>query len=224
MFSEDDLLPISALQHLAFCERQWGLIHLECLWDENQLTAQGRHLHEKTDSPETEVRADIRTARGLRLRSLRLGLSGIADVVEFHRSPEGMMLDGVDGLWQPLPVEYKRGRPKPDHCDEVQLCAQALCLEEMTKTTINVGMLYYGMPRRRYEVQIDSALRDITEGLCKHLHELTQAGKTPTARFEKKCKMCSLMNQCLPETLGKRIKARQYLEAIIAGADTEGAI
>ena len=133
MYSEDDLLPISALQHLAFCERQWALIHLEGVWAENQLTAEGRVMHDRAHEPGTESRGDIRISRGLRLRSLRLGLSGIADVVEFHRcgrpdDVDGVCLPGVSGSWAPFPVEYKRGRPKSGPFDEIQLCAQALCL------------------------------------------------------------------------------------------------
>jgi CRISPR-associated exonuclease Cas4 len=135
MFTEAELLPLSALQHLAFCERQWGLIHLEQVWDENRLTVEGRHLHERADEPASENRRDLRIARGLRIRSLRLGLVGRADVVEFHRLPQEdepstdtLTLAGVAGRWRPLPVEYKRGRPKADAWDEVQLCAQALCL------------------------------------------------------------------------------------------------
>jgi CRISPR-associated exonuclease Cas4 len=133
VFSEDELLPISALQHLAFCERQWALIHLEGAWAENQLTAEGRVMHDRAHEPGTESRGDIRISRGLRLRSLRLGLSGIADVVEFHRcgrpdDADGIRLLGVSGSWAPFPVEYKRGRPKSGPFDEIQLCAQALCL------------------------------------------------------------------------------------------------
>ncbi len=177
--SEDDLLPISALQHLVFCERQWGLIHLEQIWAENRLTLEGKHLHERVDESETESRGGVRTARALALRSLRLGLSGRADVVEFLRmeADEGpvdgaddgvsgaVALPGVAGLWRPFPVEYKRGKPKPDRCDEVQLCAQALCLEEMLDTEIPRGALFYGQPRRRQEVAFDPELRALTESL-----------------------------------------------------------
>ncbi|HUU26632.1 MAG TPA: CRISPR-associated protein Cas4 [archaeon] len=231
MYSEDDLIPISALQHLAFCERQWGLIHLEGLWAENLLTVEGGHLHERADSGETESRGEVRIARGLRLRSLRLGLSGKADVVEFHRLPEientqadlrerpaGVRLDRVSGLWLPVPVEYKRGRPKPGRCDEVQLCAQALCLEEMLEVVIPSGALFYGTPRRRYEVSFDAALRKETEELTARLHELTREGKTPAARYEKKCKSCSLESFCLPKATGSRHSAAKYLSLAITDA------
>lgn len=142
-FLEDDLLPLSGLQHLAFCERQWALIHIEQSWAENRLTAQGRVLHNRAHDGPPESRPGLRIARGLRLRSLRLGLSGQADVVEFYPAPDGIALPGETGLWRPFPVEYKRGRPKAGRCDEVQLCAQALCLEEMFARPIPSGALFY---------------------------------------------------------------------------------
>ena len=164
-FTEDDLLPISALQHLLFCERQAALIHLEQLWAENTLTVQGRHLHERVDTAPGESRGDVRFARALPLRSLRLGLVGRADLVELHRIPAdaaeagepGASLPGVPGVWRPFPVEYKRGRPKPHHADLVQLCAQALCLEEMLGTPVPAGALFYGETRRRHDVAFDAA-------------------------------------------------------------------
>lgn len=225
MFSEEDLLPISALQHLAFCERQWGLIYLENLWDENPLTVEGSHLHNKVDDAETEVRGDVRIARGLRLRSLRLGLTGKADVVEFHRLPEasgeGMRLEGAEGLWQLVPVEYKRGKPKPGPCDEVQLCAQALCLEEMTGAGVPSGMLFYGVPRRRYGVAFDDALRQRTENLSARLHGLTKAGKTPKAEYSKRCRSCSLIDCCMPKALSKRGMVEKYLSKVYSEAEKD---
>lgn len=219
MYDEDDLLPISALQHLVFCERQWGLIHLEGIWAENILTVEGKHLHERADTDETESRGNLRVARGLRLRSLRIGLTGKADVVEFCRLPKsgpesdfsGVQLEGVSGSWRPIPVEYKRGQPKKDRCDEVQLCAQALCLEEMLGITIHSGALFYGKPRRRYEVYFDNELRCETETLASRLHDLTRAGKTPHATYEKKCENCSLFSVCLPKSVGLGKRGGQYL-------------
>ncbi len=194
MFTDDDLLPISALQHFAFCERQCALIHIEAQWTENVLTAEGRVLHDRADEPTVETRRDIRIARALRIRSLRLGISGIADVVEFHRTAT---------QWHPFPVEYKRGRPKPDHCDWIQLCAQALCLEEMLGVTITSGAMFYGQPRRRQEVEFDAALRAETENLCVRLHELIDRSVTPEALYDKRCDNCSLLAQCLPKA-GRR--------------------
>jgi CRISPR-associated exonuclease Cas4 len=247
MYDEADLLPISALQHLAFCERQWALIHLEGLWAENPLTVEGHHLHDRTHEPETESRGGLRIARGLRLRSLRLGLSGIADVVEFQRlsgneverhserseesrsDPQtrarflatlgmtqvGVSLPGVRGLWQPAPVEYKRGRPKLGPYDEIQLCAQALCLEEMLRVAIPAGALYYGQPHQRQEVALTAELREQTEKLAARLHELTRIGRTPLANYEKKCESCSLLTLCMPKTTGGRKSVDRYLAGML---------
>jgi CRISPR-associated exonuclease Cas4 len=217
VFPEADLLPLSSLQHLVFCERQWALIHLEGQWEENRLTVEGHIFHERVDESETEVRGDLRIARGLRLRSLRLGLVGKADVVEFQRVSEcggGVSFAGVAGRWQPVPVEYKRGRPKPDHCDEVQLCAQALCLEEMLGVEIPGGFLYYGQPHRRTEVAFGADLRTETEALAVRLHELWQTGKTPPAVYERKCRNCSLIAVCLPKTAGGQQTAQDYLLSV----------
>ncbi|MGO8818220.1 MAG: CRISPR-associated protein Cas4 [Terriglobia bacterium] len=229
MYTEEDLLPISALQHLSFCERQWALIHLEGLWAENRLTVEGHYLHDRTHKPETESRGDVRIGRALRLRSLRLGLTGIADVVEFRRAtnppeppaigsdatPPGVRLPGVAGVWQPFPVEYKRGKPKLGPFDEIQLCAQALCLEEMLGAPISSAAIFYGQPRERLEVPLTPALREQTERLAARLHELTQAGKTPVARYEKKCESCSLLTLCMPKTTGAGKSVDHYLAAVI---------
>lgn len=218
-FSEDDLLPLSGVQHLLFCERQWGLIHIEQLWEENRLTAEGRVLHERAHDASTESRPNVRTARGLRLHSLRLGLVGQADVVEFHRSAQGVALRGVEGLWHPFPVEYKRGRPKPDACDEVQLCAQALCLEEMFGCAIAEGALYYGQPRRRSPVDFGSELRARTEALAQRMQELYRAGITPSASYQRKCDKCSLMSRCLPRLLSKPAGVARYLARALASGE-----
>ncbi|MBI5526216.1 MAG: CRISPR-associated protein Cas4 [Deltaproteobacteria bacterium] len=200
MYDEDNLIAISALQHMAFCPRQCALIHIEQVWDENRLTAEGRILHEKVHDAGPETRAGVHIARGLRLRSLRVGLSGVADVVEFHPAAggSGARLPGLDGLWMPYPVEYKRGRPKPDDRDAVQLCAQALCIEEMLGVLIPEGALFYGQPRRRETVVFDKALREETERMALAAHELIAAGRTPAAGPSKRCKSCSLERFCLP--------------------------
>jgi CRISPR-associated exonuclease Cas4 len=251
MYDEDDLLPISALQHLAFCPRQCALIYVEGLWAENRLTTEGKLLHERTHLPQAETRRDVRTVRGLRLHSLRLGLVGQADVVEFHRvasptdtaeddplawlddytddEPEcadeppsdgaaAVEVPGLSGLWQPFPVEYKRGKVKPDSYDEVQLCAQALCLEEMLRAVIPRGALYYGQPRRRQPVEFTPALREETEALARRLHELVTAGVTPPARREPKCRGCSMLDQCLPSRGHAPRSARNYLTTAAAEA------
>ncbi|OIP22243.1 CRISPR-associated protein Cas4 [bacterium CG2_30_54_10] len=218
-FSEDELIPISALQHLLFCERQWALIHLEGEWKENRFTAGGKILHEKVHGAEAETRKELRIARGLSLRSLRWGLIGKADMVEFHRLPEECSgetakLPGRKGWWRPFPVEFKFGKPKTEHCDEVQLCAQALCLEEMMSTPVPKGALYYGNPHQRCEVSIDQGLRDETARLLIRLRELAAGAAKPSGRFDRKCESCSLVDQCIPKMAKSPRSARKYLESL----------
>jgi len=210
MYDEDDLLPLSGLQHLMFCPRQWALIHLEGIWAENRLTAEGRHLHERVHELDSETRNGVKTVRGLLLRSLRLGLTGQADVVEFTTG---------EGTAVPFPVEYKRGRPKPDRCDEVQLCAQALCLEEMLGVPIPGGALFYGQPRRRHEVEFDETLRGETEKLAAAMHEMFNVGVTPPAVYEKKCDNCSLYTWCLPKNTGESQKVAPYMDRVYDDLD-----
>lgn len=202
-YAEEDLLPLSALSHLVFCERRAALIHIEGAWNENRFTVEGRHLHERVHGAESEARSDMRIVRGLRLRSLRLGLSGQSDVVEFRRT--------ADGTERAFPVEYKRGRPKPTRCDEVQVCAQALCLEEMLGLTVEAGAIFYGQPRRRLDVVFDSALRAETEALAERMHALYRAGETPPASYLPRCDNCSLHDACLPKTAAAGKSARRYL-------------
>lgn len=207
-YTEDDLLPLSALQHLFFCERQCALIHIEQIWSENLYTAEGRIMHERVDSGGTASRGDIRVECATPLRSFRLGLIGKADLVEFHRSKEG---------WIPFPVEYKRGKPKPGHCDKVQLCAQALSIEEMLNVEVPRGALFYGKTRRRQEVEFDNALRAETENAAERLHELIASGNSPAAKYAKKCEKCSLLELCLPEKKGSPRSVKNYIAEAIAG-------
>ncbi len=203
MYSIDDLLPLSALQHIAFCERQCALIYTEQIWEENRLTVEGKIMHEHVHDESRESRGNIRIDYGVSLRSLRLGLIGKADVVEFHRQP--------DGSWLPFPVEYKRGKPKADDCDKVQLCAQAICLEEMLSVTIPAGALFYGQTRHRLDVVFSEALRRETEETARRAHTLIAAGRTPPPVYEKRCESCSLMADCLPKTIQKRRSVKNYL-------------
>ena len=216
MYTEDDLLPISGLQHLAFCERQVALIHIEGLWEENVYTAEGKILHEHAHEEGSEAVGDLRIARGLRLRSLRLGLVGVADIVEFHRVDKpgvktSVELSGIQGRWQPFIVEYKRGLPKLDHTDEVQLCAQAMCLEEMLDFEISSSAFFYGKPRRRDVMNLGSSLREATEKVALHLRELIDSGKTPMAAYSAKCERCSLIDTCLPKMPRGRGSVENYL-------------
>lgn len=199
-----ELLPISALQHLLFCERQCALIHIERLWAENQLTAEGRILHKKVHGADDELRRGIRIVRGLELTSRRLGLYGIADVVEFNPDAPAK------------PIEYKRGKPKSHAADEVQLCAQALCLEEMLGQDVPAGSIFYGKTRRHLAVAFDAKLRAKTEATADRLHVLISNSVTPKAQREPKCARCSLLNLCMPDVLRPRATASRYLERSVA--------
>lgn len=231
MIDEDDLLLVSALSDFVFCKRRAALHHLEGVWEDNLFTIEGTYLHQKVDAETpVESRGDVRIVRGLRLRSLRLGLSGKADVVEFHRvqdgdekaqAPAGVQLEGIAGIWLPFPVEYKRGILRHEESFEVQLCAQALCLEEMLHSSIPAGALFYGKSQRRFDVAFSPGLRAKTEAAASRLHELIRAGKTPQAKYEKKCEKCSLLSLCLPRATDGRKSARKYLADTIASTKRE---
>ncbi len=211
MYTEDDLLPLSGLQHLLFCERQCALIHIEQLWAENRLTAEGRIMHERVhDVDREESRVDVRIEYSMPLRSLQLGLIAKADVVEFHRDAAN-----PEAQWRPFPVEYKRGKPKKGNYDKVQLCAQALCLEEMLDVGISSGALFYGKTRRRQEVVFDSALRQETEDTARRFHELVEARVTPKAIYAKRCDNCSMYDLCLPKTVEKGKSINSYFKDVI---------
>jgi len=208
MVSDADLIALSALQHYLFCPRQCALIHIEQAWAENAATAEGRVAHERVHAALSEVRRGVRTVTGMPLRSDRLGVSGIADVVELHRTAEG--------AWRPFPVEHKRGRPKAHRADEVQLCAQAMALEEMFAVEIAEGALFYGQPHRRTPVTFDLALRNLTQEVAASTHALIAAGRTPRIGYDKKrCDACSLIELCRPQTTGAARSASAWLEAQI---------
>ena len=208
-YIEDDLLPLSGLQHLIFCERQCALIHVEQVWAENRLTAEGRIMHEKVHDADRESRGDVRIEYGMPLRSLRLGLIAKADVVEFHRGTA--LGEETAEKWQPFPVEYKHGKPKKDNSDKVQLCAQAMCLEEMLGVEITEGAIFYGKTRRRQDVAFDSELRKITEDTAKGFHDLVDSGLTPKPVYRKRCDNCSMYELCLPKTVERGRSINRYL-------------
>lgn len=216
MYAEDDLIPISALQHMAFCQRQCALIHIEQVWAENRLTAEGRVMHARVHEAGSDARSGLRIVRGLRLRSLRFGLTGIADVVELHADPVGVCVVGVPGAWRVFPVEYKRGKPKHDNCDALQLCAQANCLEEMLSTSIPAGALFYGETHRRLEVDFSAALREQLADLTERTRRMLAEGRTPRAEYGPKCQSCSLLEICRPQTAGAGKSARRYLGQMLA--------
>lgn len=193
-------LQLSGLQHFAYCPRQWALIHLEQQWQENERTADGQVFHSRAhDASAREMRGDLLILRGLRVFSDTLGVSGSCDVVEFRRSDEGVPLRGHEGRWQPYPVEYKRGEPKPGNADRLQLCAQAMCLEEMLLCDIPEGSLYYGETRRREKVPLDAALRAEVVTALEQMHRYARAGHTPKAKPTKGCNACSLRDICVPK-------------------------
>ena len=204
---EDALIPLSALQHYLFCPRQCALIHVEGLWAENAATAEGRLLHEKVDAGGFETRPGVRVARGLQLRSLELGVAGRADVVELRGRPP-----------QPYPVEYKRGRPKPHRADEVQLCAQAMALEEMFGHPVAEGALYYGERRRRTPVDFDAGLRALTAEVAAAARAMIAAERTPAPVRIPGCRSCSLEDACQPDRLQTPPGVARWLAAQL-GAD-----
>lgn len=224
MYSEDDLLMLSGIQHFAFCERQWALIHIEQQWAENMRTVEGKHIHERVDDPfASEVRGNVITLRSVSLVSSRVGLYGVADVVEFIRSENsaGIGMERCSGVWQPIPVEYKRGKPKPDERDAVQLCAQALCLEEMYQNNkaphliIDKGYLYYVETRHRHEVVFSHELRYKVEMYARQMHDLFAAGYTPLAKYKTHCKACSMVEICNPRAFDNPRKVNDYLKNIL---------
>lgn len=215
MYAEEDYLAISGLQHFAFCPRQWALIHIEQQWAENERTAEGEILHERThDEALTETRGDLIISRGMRVMSRQLGIAGQCDVVEFRLSPGGITLFGRGGMWLPYPVEYKRGRPKENDADRMQLCAQAICLEEMLVCEITQGSLFYGEPRRRECVELTPELRAKTKAAIRQMREYYARGHTPRPKPAARCRACSLNHICLPK-LAKASPINKYLKAAL---------
>lgn len=205
MTDQEDFLQLSGLQHFKFCRRQWALIHIEDQWAENYRTTDGAILHEKAhDSARSESRDDLLIMRDVRVFSPTMEVSGACDVLEFHRGDTGIPLNGREGLWQPFPVEYKRGRPKEHTADELQLCGQAMCLEEMLCCEIPRGALYYGETRRRAEVSFTPELRQEVRSLLSQMHDLYRRGQTPKVKPTKGCNACSLKELCLPKLMKSR--------------------
>lgn len=217
-YTADELLPLSGIQHFLFCRRQWALIHVERQWLDNVLTVEGKLLHKQADNPFfNETRKGVITARAMPVASYRLGFYGVCDVVEFTQGDEGVQLPGRGGFYQPAPVEYKRGKEKQEPCDEVQLCAQAICLEEMLATPIPSGYLYYGEIRHRVKVNLTDELRSLAEKMSEEMHAYFERGYTPKVKPSKACKSCSLNGICLPDLQGNLLSATQYIHDEIEG-------
>ena len=202
---------LSGLKHFAFCRRRWALVHIEQLWKENVLTLDGHYMHERVhDAGFTESRGSTLLSRAMPIRSQALRITGECDMVELHRDPAGVPIHGRDGLWRLYPVEYKRGKPDPRGADELQLCAQAMCLEEMFSTTISEGALYYGETRRRENITFSQELRDEVKEIFQEMHQYYERGYTPKVKKSKACNSCSLKEICLPK-LEKTISVSDYI-------------
>lgn len=212
-YKEDEYLQLSGLQHFRFCRRRWALIHIEHQWAENYRTIDGAILHENAhDTSFRESRGDILITRGVSVYSAALGVSGQCDVLEYRRGSTGIPLAGREGLWQPYPVEYKRGKPREDTGDTLQLCGQAMCLEAMLCCDIPEGALYYGEIRRRVPVIFSPELREQVRSYLEEMHQLYRRGYTPRVKPSKSCNACSLKELCLPKLMKSR-SVCAYLKA-----------
>lgn len=211
-YREEDFLLLSGIQHFAFCRRQWALIHIEQQWSENVRTFEGKVMHENAHNPfSQEKRGDVLTVRAMKIFSKEMGISGECDVVEFHADSRGIRLWGYEGLFRAVPVEYKRGAPKSHDADELQLTAQAMCLEEMLQTEIERGYLFYGETKRRKEVDFTVELREKVRRSFEEMHNYYEKRYTPKAKSGTFCKQCSLQNICMPE-LGETLTVANYVE------------
>lgn len=216
MYNEDEFLQLSGIQHFAFCRRQWALIHIEMQWKENLRTVEGQILHENAHNPEmNEKRGNVIVVRAMPVHSRKMGVSGECDVVEFHKSDKGAHINGREGVYMPVPVEYKRGEPKSDNIDILQLAAQALCLEEMFCTDINYGYIYYGEIRHRLKVDFDYEIRNEVVKLFEEMHLYYRRGYTPKVKISKKCNACSLKDLCVP-VLNKNKSVAEYIDKFIS--------
>ncbi len=210
-YREEDYLQLSGLQHFAFCRRQWALIHIENQWLENLRTVKGELFHRRAHDPQQrERRGNLLILRGLPVACARLGVSGKCDVVEFHVCPDGVPIQGETGLWRPYPVEYKSGGAKAYQADALQLCAQAMCLEEMLCCEVPEGALFYGDTRRRVAVVFSEDLRNQVSAMLEEMHQLFRRGHTPRGKPSKSCNACSLKEVCLPSLMRGR-DVRAYL-------------
>lgn len=214
-YSEEDYLQLSGIQRFSFCRRQWALIHLEQQWAENLRTVEGNILHERAhDEGFDEKRGDLLTVRGLHIQSPSLGVSGSCDVVEFFRDENGVALSGRQGLWRPYPVEYKHGVSKEIDADRLQLCAQAMCLEEMLCCTIPEGALFYAQTRRRERVALTEELREQVRTILLAMRDLQKRGYTPKVKTGPHCNACAMKELCLPR-LCRSVSAKAYLKTAL---------
>ena len=215
MYEEDEYLMISGLQHFKFCRRQWDLIHIEQQWAENERTTDGFLFHKNAhDSEKHEKRGNKIIMRGLKVKSSVMGVYGICDVVEFCKDDNGVELFGYSGKWLPIPIEYKSGEPKENNADKLQLCCQAMCLEEMLLCNISVGYLFYGKTKRRTEVIFSDELRDNVRKNLLEMHDYFKRGYTPKTKKIKGCAACSLIDLCIP-SLQKNKPIDKYIDEVL---------
>ena len=215
VYKQDEYLMLSGIQHFAFCKRQWALIHIENLWQDNYHTAIGNVFHEKVhDAASAEKRGNVIISRAMPVHSSTLGISGECDVVEFHLDKNGVKIKGREGTYIPYPIEYKKGAPKKTDIDILQLVAQAMCLEEMFCCDVNRGYLFYGQTRHREKIEVTQKLKDKVTDIIQQMHMLFKRGNTPKVKPSKSCSLCSLNDLCLP-VLCKNKSAREYIEKMI---------
>ena len=218
MYSDEELLPLSGVQHYAFCPRQWGLICLEQEWLDNALTVQGELFHARAhDAVQRERRGSVITVRGLLVRSYSLGLIGVCDVVEFHADSRGCSINGEEGLWLPVPIEYKRGKSKDHNADRLQLCAQAMCLESMLCCDISEGFLFYGKTKSRELVKLEKGYREQVSSIAASMHDLHRRQHVPKARKKSVCGSCSLADRCLSSVSAAHSVERYMAERLREG-------
>lgn len=211
-YNEENFLSLSGIQHFEFCRRQWALIHIEQQWQDNLRTVEGEILHERAhDNLIKEKRSGLIITRGMAVFSKSLGINGVCDVVEFHKDKDGVSIFGREGLYKPIPVEYKRGKPKEDDIDILQLTAQAMCLEEMLYCEINTGYMFYGETNHRQKIEITSELKKRVAEIYKEMHQIYDRRYTPKVKPSKKCKACSLANICLPR-LCVKLSVKDYID------------
>ena len=212
MYDEDDFLQLSGIQHFSFCRRQWALAYIELQWQENVSTVEGHLLHENAhDSALKEKRGDLIIVRGMPVHSREIGISGECDVVEFHKSEDGVPVSGREGKYRAVPVEYKRGKPKANDVDVLQVAAQALCLEEMLCCDIPCGYIYYGESRRREKIEFTDELRKKVKDMFAEMHKFYDQRYTPKVKRTNSCNACSLKDICIP-ALNKEISVKNYID------------
>lgn len=212
VYHEDDYLMLSGLQHFYFCKRQWGLIHIDQQWVENKYTTEGKILHEKADKPEIkEKRKNVFTSRAMKVSSSELGINGVLDVVEFHKNKTGIEISGKKGNWEPVIIEYKRGKPKKDERDIIQLVAEVICLEETLNCHIPHSYLYYHSVNKKIKIDITAELRSLVNDMTSEMHKMYETKRIPKAEYFKNCRLCSLYDICLPRINKKPKNIDNYI-------------